>query len=55
MHEEPRARVTGTPVVNEDKAARFHRLQRRCFWLSLATQAVTMLALVPGGVSGAHA
>jgi STE24 endopeptidase len=38
--------------VNEDKAARFHRLQRRCFWLSLATQAGTMLALVPGGVSG---
>jgi STE24 endopeptidase len=37
--------------VNEDKAARFHRLQRRCFWLSLATQAGTMLALVPGGVS----
>ena len=43
------------PRVNEDKAARFHRLQRRCFWLSLATQAGTMLALVPGGVSGAHA
>ena len=38
--------------MNEDKAARFHRLQRRCFWLSLATQAGTMLALVPGGVSG---
>jgi STE24 endopeptidase len=37
--------------VNEDKAARFHRLQRRCFWLSLATQAGTMLALVPGGLS----
>jgi STE24 endopeptidase len=39
--------------VNEDKAARFHRLQRRGFWLSLATQAGIMLALVPGGVSGA--
>jgi STE24 endopeptidase len=37
--------------VNEDKAARFHRLQRRCFWLSLATQAGTMLALLPGGLS----
>lgn len=37
--------------MNEDKAARFHRLQRRCFWLSLATQAGTMLALVPGGIS----
>lgn len=37
--------------MNEDKAARFHRLQRRCFWLSLATQAGTMLALLPGGLS----
>jgi STE24 endopeptidase len=37
--------------VNEDKSARFHRLQRRCFWLSLATQAATMLALLPGGLS----
>jgi STE24 endopeptidase len=37
--------------VNEDKAARFHRLQRRCFWLSLAMQAGTMLAFVPGGLS----
>jgi STE24 endopeptidase len=37
--------------VNEDKAARFHRLQRRCFWVSLATQGITMLALLPGGVS----
>ena len=39
--------------MNEDKAARFHRLQRRCFWLSLATQAGTMLALIPGGVAAA--
>ena len=37
--------------MNEDKAARFHRLQRRCFWLSLATQAGTMLVLVPGGLA----
>ena len=37
--------------MNEDKAARFHRLQRRCFWVSLATQGITMLALLPGGVS----
>lgn len=37
--------------MNEDKSARFHRLQRRCFWLSLATQAATMLALLPGGLS----
>jgi len=37
--------------VNEDKAARFHRLQRRCFWLSLATQAATLLVLVPGGLA----
>jgi STE24 endopeptidase len=37
--------------VNEDKAARFHRLQRRCFWLSVATRALTMLALVAGGLA----
>jgi STE24 endopeptidase len=37
--------------VNEDKAARFHRLQRRCFWLSVATTAMTMLMLVPGGLA----
>ncbi len=37
--------------MNEDKAARFHRLQRRCFWLSLATQAAILLALVPGGLA----
>jgi STE24 endopeptidase len=37
--------------VNEDKAARFHRLQRRCFWLSIATKAATMLLLVPGGLA----
>ena len=35
--------------MNEDKAARFHRLQRRCFWLSVGTRAVTLLVLVPGG------
>ena len=37
--------------MNEDKAARFHRLQRRCFWFSVATRAVTMLVLVPGGIA----
>lgn len=37
--------------MNEDKAARFHRLQRRGAWVSLATQAAVMLALVPGGWS----
>jgi STE24 endopeptidase len=37
--------------VNEDKAARFHRLQRRCFWFSVGTRAVTLLALVPGGLA----
>ncbi len=35
--------------MNEDKAARFHRLQRRCFWFSVGTRAFTLLALVPGG------
>jgi STE24 endopeptidase len=39
--------------VNEDKAARFHRLQRRCFWLSLATHAAIMFVLLAGGLSGA--
>lgn len=37
--------------MNEDKAARFHRLQRRCFWFSVATRAFTLLALVPGGLA----
>jgi STE24 endopeptidase len=37
--------------VNEDKAARFHRLQRRCFWFSMTTRAVTLLVLVPGGLA----
>jgi STE24 endopeptidase len=37
--------------VNEDKAARFHRLQRRCFWVSLATRAATLFALTAGGGS----
>jgi len=37
--------------MNEDKPARFHRLQRRCFWTALALQTVGLLALVPGGWS----
>jgi STE24 endopeptidase len=35
--------------MNEDRAARFQRLQRRCAWLMLTIQASAMLALVPGG------
>ncbi len=37
--------------MNEDKAARFHRLQRRCFWTALGIQTIGLLALVPGGWS----
>jgi STE24 endopeptidase len=37
--------------MNEDKAARFHRLQRRCFWIALGIQAVALLVLVAGGWS----
>jgi STE24 endopeptidase len=37
--------------VNEDKAARFHRLSRRAAWLSLALNAGVMAALIPGGMS----
>jgi STE24 endopeptidase len=39
--------------VNEDKAARFHRLQRRTVWLSLLLQAIALVALLEGGVSRA--
>jgi STE24 endopeptidase len=35
--------------MNEDKAARFHRLQRRAAWLSLGVQAAIMLTMVAGG------
>ena len=37
--------------MNEDRAARFQRLQRRCAWTLLAIQAGAMLALVPGGLA----
>lgn len=37
--------------MNEDKAARYHRLQRRAAWVSLATHAALVLALVAGGLS----
>lgn len=37
--------------MNEDKAARFHRLQRSAAWVSLATQAAVLLAFVAGGWS----
>ncbi len=36
--------------MNEDKAARYQRLQRRCVWLSLGVQLGAMIALVPGGL-----
>jgi Zn-dependent protease with chaperone function len=35
--------------MNEDRAARFQRLQRRCTWTLLTVQVGAMLALVPGG------
>jgi STE24 endopeptidase len=37
--------------VNEDKAARFHRLQRSCSWLALAIQTLLLLLLVLGGAA----
>ncbi|HEY7497881.1 MAG TPA: M48 family metalloprotease, partial [Vicinamibacterales bacterium] len=37
--------------MNEDKAARYHRLQRRAAWVSLATHAALVLGLVAGGLS----
>ena len=37
--------------MNEDKAARFHRLQRRCFWTALGIQTIGLLVLVAGGWS----
>jgi STE24 endopeptidase len=37
--------------VNEDKSARYHRLQRTIVWISLAVQCAGMLALVPGGAA----
>jgi STE24 endopeptidase len=36
--------------VNEDKASRYQRLQRRCAWLSLVVQLGAIAALVPGGL-----
>ena len=33
--------------MNEDKAARFHRLQRRCFWTALGIQTIGLLARKP--------
>ena len=39
--------------MNENKASRFQRLQRRCAWWSLAVQSSVMLALVPGGMARA--
>jgi STE24 endopeptidase len=36
--------------MNEDKAARYQRLQRRCVWLSLVVQIGAMFALVAGGL-----
>src|SRR6185312_5724602 len=37
--------------MNEDRASRFQRLQRRCAWLSLAIHAGAMVALLPGGIA----
>jgi STE24 endopeptidase len=37
--------------MNEDRASRFQRLQRRCAWSALAIQAGALLALVPGGIA----
>lgn len=36
--------------MNEDKASRYQRLQRRCAWLSLALQIGAIGALVPAGL-----
>jgi STE24 endopeptidase len=35
--------------MNEDKAARFHRLQRSCFWTALGIQTIGLLMLVADG------
>jgi STE24 endopeptidase len=37
--------------LNEDKAARFHRLSRRTAWLTLVLHVAVMGVLLPGGVS----
>jgi STE24 endopeptidase len=37
--------------VNEDRASRYHRLQRRAAVVSVLVQAALILALVPGGAS----
>jgi STE24 endopeptidase len=37
--------------VNEDKAARFHRLGRRAAWLTLLVNVCVMAVLLPGGLS----
>ena len=37
--------------MNEDKAARFHRLSRRTAWLALLVNVCVMAVLVPGGAS----
>ena len=36
--------------MNEDRASRYQRLQRRCAWLLLGVQVGAMIALVPGGL-----